>query len=74
MVSNLVTIVTNYFGFYKLVSISWFSCSDKRTRVLYHLSKGAHILSKFKLNVYSQKKIKISFVGLGFLNHIMERE
>ena len=29
MVSNLVTIATNYFGFYKLVSISWFSCSVK---------------------------------------------
>jgi len=27
MVSNLVTIATNYFGFYKLISISWFSCS-----------------------------------------------
>jgi len=26
---NLVIIVTNYFDFYKLVSISWFSCSVK---------------------------------------------
>jgi len=28
MVSNLVTIVNNYFLFLKLVSISCFSCSD----------------------------------------------
>jgi len=36
MVSNLVIIATNYFGFYKLVSISLFSCSDL---VIFNLCK-----------------------------------
>ena len=32
MVSSLVTIATNYFGFYKLVSITWFSCSESKNK------------------------------------------